>query len=136
MKMEIEMSREAVDNWCLINGFGLIKMYEDGDTKPLTKAQIKIEGVKGILKRVGECVGLDPVDILKKSRRREIVEPRQVAQKIAHKHINLSLARIGWIIGRKDHATVLNSSKKIDNLIETDKIFREQYKEIITLYGL
>jgi len=136
MEIMVELNQEIVEKWCEENGFGLVKMYEDGDTRPLNKNQIKAEGVKGIIKRVGECVGIDPVDILKKSRRREIVEPRQVVHKIAHKHLNISLAKIGWMVGRKDHATVLNSSKKIDNLRETDKLFNEHYSEIIKLYSL
>jgi chromosomal replication initiator protein len=41
-----------------------------------------------------------------------------------------SLASIGSHIGGKDHATVLHACKTVNNLIDTDKHFRNQITEI------
>ena len=41
-----------------------------------------------------------------------------------------SLATIGLQIGGKDHATVLHACKTVNNLIETDKQFKNQIDEI------
>jgi len=43
---------------------------------------------------------------------------------------NNSLSAIGSKIGKKDHATVLHACKTISNLIETDKEFKSQIREI------
>ncbi len=136
MKMTIELSQGIVEKWCDENGFELIKMYEDGDSKPLSKGLIQYEGINGIIDRVCKHTGISKTDIHKKTRQRKIVEVRQLAHKIAHKHSGDSLAVIGYEIGRKDHATVLNSVKKINNLMETCKLFNRKYDELIKLYRL
>lgn len=56
----------------------------------------------------------------KKTRRRDIVERRQVAIYILRNHTDLSLSRIGGIFD-KDHATALYAVRTIKNLIEVDK---------------
>lgn len=59
-----------------------------------------------------------------KTRKREIVQPRQIAMFFS-KHGNKgSLAEIGEEIGNKDHATVLHACKTVNNLYDTDKKFR------------
>lgn len=71
-----------------------------------------------------------------KSRRREFVEPRQLAHKLAKELTIFSLATIGSEIGRKGHATVLHSIKTIDNLIETDIVVKDTYKKLKKDYFL
>ena len=62
--------------------------------------------------------------------KREIVEPRQIAHYFSKIHTKGSLVSIGNIIGKKDHATVLNSIKAINNFIDTDKKFTKKLNEI------
>lgn len=72
-----------------------------------------------------------PEEVLKsKTRKREVVELRQIIMSIACKSTQLSLASIGLELGGKDHATVLHAKKVVDNLNETDKIFRAKYQLI------
>ncbi|HBS87140.1 MAG: chromosomal replication initiation protein DnaA [Bacteroidetes bacterium GWF2_38_335] len=72
-----------------------------------------------------------PVDLLKsKTRKREIVQARQIAMFFAKNLTKSSLATIGSQIGGKDHATVLHACKTVNNLIETDKRFRVYIDEI------
>ena len=65
-----------------------------------------------------------------KTRKREIVQARQVAMYFAKSFTKSSLATIGSQIGGKDHATVLHACKTVNNLIETDKRFRIQMDEL------
>ena len=65
-----------------------------------------------------------------KTRKREIVQARQVAMYFAKSFTKSSLATIGSQIGGKDHATVLHACKTVNNLIETDKRFRIQIDEL------
>lgn len=72
-----------------------------------------------------------PIDqINSKTRRREIVQARQLAMYFSRKHTKLSLASIGDACGNKDHATVLHASKTVENLLETDKQFRQHVEEL------
>jgi len=59
-----------------------------------------------------------------KTRKREIVQARQLAMYFAKKHTKASLATIGLHCGNKDHATVLHACRTVNNLIDTDKQFR------------
>jgi len=72
-----------------------------------------------------------PIDlVLSKTRKREIVQARQVAMYFSKNLTKSSLTTIGSRIGGKDHATVLHACKTVNNLIETDKYFRLQIEEI------
>ncbi len=72
-----------------------------------------------------------PVDSLQsKTRKREIVQARQLAMFFSKTLTKSSLASIGAQIGKKDHATVLHACKTVTNLIDTDKQFRTEVEEI------
>lgn len=72
-----------------------------------------------------------PVDNLQtKTRKREIVQARQLAMYFSKSMTKSSLASIGSQIGKKDHATVLHACKTVSNLMETDKEFRLFVDEI------
>ena len=66
-----------------------------------------------------------PIDIMKsKTRKREIVQCRQLSMFFAKQMTKSSLAMIGKHCGNKDHATVLHACRTVNNLAETDKHFR------------
>lgn len=72
-----------------------------------------------------------PVEVINsKTRKREIVQARQLAMYFAKKHTKASLATIGLHCGNKDHATVLHACRTVNNLIETDKQFRSYVEEL------
>jgi len=64
------------------------------------------------------------------TRKREIVQARQISMYFAKTLTKSSLATIGSQIGNKDHATVLHACKTVNNLIDTDKTFKQQVDEI------
>ena len=95
-------------------------------------------------------------DLDRKSRKREIVLARQVAHYFVSLHYGkkreggwqarlghtaykytegIPLKQIGREIGGKDHATVLHSIKAINNLIDTDRSFRQLIDEIDTNFS-
>lgn len=66
-----------------------------------------------------------PIELLKsKTRKREVVQARQIAMYFAKQMTKSSLANIGAHCGGKDHATVLHACKTVNNLVDTDKRFR------------
>jgi len=72
-----------------------------------------------------------PIELLKsKTRKREVVQARQIAMFFAKKMTKSSLANIGMHCGGKDHATVLHACKTVNNLIETDKRFRSYITDL------
>ena len=92
-----------------------------------TKREISIDYIQKIVCNFFNI----PLDqIQSKTRKREIVQARQVAMFFSKNMTKASLATIGSQIGGKDHATVLHACKTVNNLIETDKRFRLQIDEI------
>ena len=69
-------------------------------------------------------------DIQSNTRKRDIVQARQLAMFFAKKYTKASLSSIGTQIGKRDHATVLHACKTVKNLSETDKIFRGYVEDL------
>ena len=66
-----------------------------------------------------------PIETMKsKTRKREIVQCRQLAMFFSKQMTKDSLAMIGKHCGNKDHATVLHACKTVNNLADTDKRFK------------
>ncbi len=71
------------------------------------------------------------IDLLKsKTRKREIVQARQLAMFFAKQLTKSSLATIGAHCGGKDHATVLHACRTVNNLAETDKRFKRYVEDL------
>jgi chromosomal replication initiator protein len=59
-----------------------------------------------------------------------VVQARQIAMYFSKNLTKASLANIGAHLGGKDHATVLHACRTVNNLIETDKRFRNYIEDI------
>jgi chromosomal replication initiator protein len=72
-----------------------------------------------------------PLDTLKsKTRKREVVQARQIAMYFSKSLTKSSLSNIGIHCGGKDHATVLHACRTVNNLMETDKKFKAQVQDL------
>ena len=72
-----------------------------------------------------------PMEILKsKTRKREVVQARQISMYFSKKMTKSSLASIGAHCGGKDHATVLHACRTVSNLSETDKQFKVYLEDL------
>lgn len=90
-----------------------------------------------IKKIVAHSSDLASHEIDKRSKKRQFVFPRQLAQYFSWLLTDESLEKIGRIVGKRDHATVINSRKRILHLRET-KYPREDYvklKELDTIFA-
>jgi len=65
-----------------------------------------------------------------KTRKREVVQARQVAMYFAKELTHSSLKTIGLHFGGRDHSTVIHACQSIRNQMETDKAFRQVIEEI------
>ncbi|MBL6669723.1 MAG: chromosomal replication initiator protein DnaA [Flavobacteriaceae bacterium] len=92
-----------------------------------TKREVSIDYIQKI---VSEYFQMDVNTLQSKTRRRHIVQARQLAMYFAKKYTKASLASIGNQIGKRDHATVLHACKTVDNLSFTDKQFRKYVEDL------
>ena len=92
-----------------------------------TKREVSIDYIQKI---VSDYFQMDVDTLQSKTRKRHIVQARQLAMFFAKKLTKASLASIGSQIGKRDHATVLHACKTVDNLSSTDKQFRKYVEDI------
>ena len=100
--------------------------------RKVVNCESKAITIDDIITTVCKHFGLENAAIHTKSRKREVVQARQIAMYLAKKHTDFSTAKIGTLIGNKDHATVLHACKTIKQLKEVDKSFRAEIEEIQT----
>lgn len=95
---------------------------------------IRFENKKITVQKIQETVsGFYDVKkelIQSSSRKREIVQARQVTMFFIKKHTELSLSQIGVQVGNRNHATVLHACNTVRDLVEVDKGFRSDIEEI------
>lgn len=68
---------------------------------------------KKIVRAVAEFYDLSEKDLSNRSRKREIVKPRQVAMYLLREELKCSFPFIGERLGKKDHTTAIHAYKKI-----------------------
>ncbi len=92
-----------------------------------TKREVSIDYIQKV---VSDYFEMDVTTLQSKTRKRHIVQARQLAMFFAKKFTKASLASIGSQIGKRDHATVLHACKTVDNLAETDKQFKKYIEDL------
>lgn len=96
-------------------------------TIKLEKRQITLEKIQDV---VSNYFKIDLNVIHSKSRKREIVQARQVAMFLSKKYTDYSYSHIGNIVGKRDHATVLHACRTVQDTLDIDKSFRSTMKDI------
>jgi chromosomal replication initiator protein len=91
------------------------------------QADVTIDKVQKV---VCEYFNITRDDLLSKTRKRQIVQARQIAMYMSRNLINCSLSTIGAEIGGKDHATVLHACTTVNDLMATDKSFKQYVTDI------
>jgi chromosomal replication initiator protein len=92
-----------------------------------SKREVSIDYIQKV---VSYYFQMDVDTLQSKTRKRHIVQARQLAMFFAKKFTKASLASIGSQIGKRDHATVLHACKTVDNLSTTDKQFRKYVEDL------
>lgn len=83
-----------------------------------------------ILDKVCGYFNVKQDDIFTASRKQAIVQVRQIAMYLTQKYTDLSSARIGALIGKRNHATVLHSCNIVEDRIHVDKTFKSKVDDI------
>lgn len=66
-----------------------------------------------ILKAVADFYSISLNDLTKRSRKKEVVKPRQIAMFLLREETKLSFPEIGQKLGGRDHSTVIHACEKI-----------------------
>lgn len=90
--------------------------------------------IKDIVKTITTFYNIDERFIYEKTRRKEVVKPRQVLMYILREDFNISYPLIGQKLGGRDHTTVIHSCEKIKVDIKSDTLLMQEIEQIRAMF--
>lgn len=105
-----------------------IKQTTKNSTKPH-----KTVSVKDVVKAVAAFYNIEEDSIYDKTRRQEVVKPRQITMYILREDFNVSFPSIGQKLGGRDHTTVIHSCDKIRNELKNNSELHGEIGQIRAL---
>ncbi|MES2060086.1 MAG: chromosomal replication initiator protein DnaA [Patescibacteria group bacterium] len=109
------------------------RMLDLGEIKHLVKdtsKPAKSVSVKDVLKAISQFYDIEESSITDKTRKKEVVKPRQIAMYILREDYNISYPAIGAKLGGRDHTTVIHSYDKVKNDIKTNNQLIQELTKI------
>ena len=91
----------------------------------------KLVNMDNIQKTVAEYFKIRVADLSSKNRKQTVTRPRQMAMCLARELTSHSFPEIGDAFGGRDHTTVMNACKKINELKEADHKIAEDYSNLL-----
>lgn len=109
--------------------------------RPLTSVEVrelvkvsakprKAVSAEEVIKAVSSFFGVDPAEIADKTRRKEVVLPRQLTMYILRNDYGISYPTIGEKVGGRDHTTVIHSCDKIKTDLKGDPHLQHQLNQV------
>lgn len=86
--------------------------------------------IETIQKMVCDFFNVPYDKLLEKTRKREVVQARQITMYLAKMFTKNSLKTIGEHFGGRDHTTVIHSFQTVKDLMDTDLLYRESVMEL------
>lgn len=102
--------------------------------KPIISLRRKKVTIESIREFIAQKYNVKVDDLVSKSNKREIAQPRQIAMYICKKLTKNPLNEIGSKFGGKHHSTVLHSVKKIEKTIQSDHEFAREINSHIKYF--
>ncbi|MGC9605374.1 MAG: chromosomal replication initiator protein DnaA [Minisyncoccia bacterium] len=102
-----------------------IRSILKNNTKPR-----KLLSVKDLVKTVSEFYNIGEETIYNKTRRKEVVRPRQVVMYLLREDFSVSFPSIGEKLGGRDHTTVIHSYNKMKEEIKVDPLLSQEISQL------
>ncbi len=102
-----------------------IKNLIKNNTKP--KKNIS---VKDVIKLISNFYNVSEASVYDKTRKKEVVKPRQVIMYILREDFNVSFPSIGEKMGGRDHTTVIHSCDKVKEDLKSDATLIDEISQI------
>ncbi|MEN9621619.1 MAG: chromosomal replication initiator protein DnaA [Candidatus Parcubacteria bacterium] len=93
----------------------------------------KTISIKEVVKIVSDFYNIEENHIYEKTRKKEVVKPRQVIMYILREDMNISYPSIGEKLGGRDHTTVIHSCEKIKEDIKSNQTLLQEVNHIRSL---
>jgi len=106
-----------------------VKNLLKNNTKP--KKSVSIQEV---VKIISNFYNIDEESIYEKTRRKEVVKPRQIIMYILRSDFGVSYPSIGEKLGGRDHTTVIHSCKKVKEDLKDNNLLEQELKQIRSMF--
>lgn len=93
----------------LVNKPITVSLCDEGLREVFDKSKPRQITADIVIRTVAEYFGIPAEDMVGKSRRKELTNPRQIAMYLVRELLGLSQPRIGMLFGGRDHTTVIYS---------------------------
>lgn len=90
--------------------------------------------VRDVVKAVADFYGIDEDSIYQKTRRKEVVKPRQVVMFLLREEFQISFPMIGQKLGGRDHTTVIHSCEKIREDLKKDSFLMQELDQLRSMF--
>ncbi|HAT68260.1 MAG: hypothetical protein A2481_03755 [Candidatus Yonathbacteria bacterium RIFOXYC2_FULL_47_9] len=94
----------------------------------------KLLSVKEIVKVVCDFYNVEEDHVYEKTRRKEVLKPRQIAMFILREDFNISYPTIGQKLGGRDHTTVMHSCEKVKTDMQSDLSLIQEIDQIRAMF--
>jgi chromosomal replication initiator protein len=91
----------------------------------------KVTSIRKIASMVAEFYNITVDDLIKQSRRKEFVKPRQIAMYLVRKELESSFPTIGEFFGGRDHTTVMHAVEKVKKEVDDKDNFKQELDLIL-----
>lgn len=89
--------------------------------------------IEDVVERVAQYFNIESSSVYEKTRRKEVVKPRQLIMYILREDFAVSYPTIGQKLGGRDHTTVIHSCEKIKGELKSNPTLEEEITEIRAL---
>ncbi len=103
------------------------------EVKHLVRNSIKSKRtapIEDIIRIITDFYNIEEENVYKKTRKKEVVKPRQIIMYILREDYNIAYPTIGQKLGGRDHTTVIHSYEKIKKELETDSVLSQEIHQI------
>lgn len=90
----------------------------------------KTASVKDVLRVISNFYQIEEKSIYEKTRRKEVVRPRQIAMFLLREDCGVSYPLIGQKLGGRDHTTVIHSYEKIKSELKVNNMLEQEIKQL------
>jgi len=114
------------------------KILTLNEVKDLVKNSIKqkkLMSYKEVVKIIADFYKIEEETIYEKTRKKEVIKPRQIIMYILREDFSISYPSIGEKLGGRDHTTVIHSCEKIKREVKDDTLLLKEIQEIRSIIG-
>jgi chromosomal replication initiator protein len=90
----------------------------------------KAIAVKDVVKTIADFYNIEEASIYEKTRKKEVVKPRQVIMYFLREELNISYPSIGEKLGGRDHTTVIHSCEKIKGELKVNSLLVQEINQL------